>query len=782
MPFTVAASVTIQGLGCRRITGTGNLTDLQTALTALAPITAVWDRNTLTIGNGGTGLSITMEGTLVEQRVGTWNVGIGAGVHFNWGNSTAPSTTTTNGAITANATSFVVAASTNIIVGSHISFAGVTTGGEANTKYYRVVTVAGTTITVKSPIVSGVSSGATITINGSSTLGLVTANGSIFSSVNVTYNAAALTTYAGATDPVATNVAEFCIVGSGVINHQAGSLTFNQAGRSDFDFYNTGFYDLDRVTYSAANTAATYYHTLYGRSRTTSSTSLLQGTGASGASIFEAGGTTANLDITSFYTNIGVGYTSNPAPGQPANTATTLTQPLGLTFGWLTTINNGGYRTRIYDPAFLYLAPTGVWSSAVPVFEIFRSFAITWNTPTGTAVATAGVPAKLIVKGGSTNVTNGTQNYTSTPLNQPFTTAITSTYLRQSQKAGGAAYTFDGVQTQTGYTDDAVYDLWLVSYGYATKFTSQSAKPTITNVTINGFKYSTATPQNELAAAVAYASVVTTPFSMSMGTGALTLTANCTFDQVGQFLLKHTYDNPTDAYYLGLNHTVAVVSGTLLTIPTSITINSSATLSVGTIIKTLSAGVITLSSGATISNLSFSKTNIACSSPAIASGISGTTFTRNGGTYAMTITGAAADISLSGNKLYGYAATNGSTGTEAIYVNIATGTMTISIVGGGTVPSIRTAGATVNIVEISNLIVTNVVGGSSIRVNRTSDGVVLVNTIIVGTSQVFALAYTGEVQVVLRKASSPPYYQEYIAVVTVGSGNTVTAAQQRDDL
>jgi hypothetical protein len=398
MAFTVAASVTIQALGCRRITGTGNLTDLQTALAAVgAPLTAVWDRNTLTIGNGGTGLSITMEGTLVEQRVGTWNVNIGAGVHFNWGNSTGSSTTTANGAISANATSFVVAAATNIIVGSHVSFAGVTTGGEANTKFYRVTSVAGTTIGVNTPIVGGVANAAVITINGSSTLGKVTASGNIFSAVNITYNAAALTTWAAGTDPVANNVAEFCIIGSGVINHQAGSLTYNQAGRSDFDFYNTGLYDLDRATYVAANTAAAYYHALYSASRTTSSTSLIQGTGASGASIFEAGGPQANFAITSFFTNIGVGYTSNAAYPIAANKATTLTQPLGSGFGWLLNVNNGGYRTRIYDPAYLYLGPTGVWSSTVPVFEIFRNFGITWNTPAGAAVGTGSVPAKLIV-------------------------------------------------------------------------------------------------------------------------------------------------------------------------------------------------------------------------------------------------------------------------------------------------------------------------------------------------------------------------------------------------
>ncbi len=46
----------------------------------------------------------------------------------------------------------------------------------------------------------------------------------------------------------------------------------------------------------------------------------------------------------------------------------------------------------------------------------------------------------------------------------------------------------------------------------------------------------------------------------------------------------------------------------------------------------------------------------------------------------------------------GSPASTSSTGNEAIYVNVASGTLTINVASGATVPSIRTAGATVNVV------------------------------------------------------------------------------------
>lgn len=100
--------------------------------------------------------------------------------------------------------------------------------------------------------------------------------------------------------------------------------------------------------------------------------------------------------------------------------------------------------------------------------------------------------------------------------------------------------------------------------------------------------------------------------------------------------------------------------------------------------------------GATLTNLTLMNTKVTSSTPANAALISGSTFTSGGTGYAIEIGGTAANLTLTGDTFTGYAASDGSTGNEAIFVNIASGNMTISI-SGGTTPSIRSAGATVTV-------------------------------------------------------------------------------------
>lgn len=99
--------------------------------------------------------------------------------------------------------------------------------------------------------------------------------------------------------------------------------------------------------------------------------------------------------------------------------------------------------------------------------------------------------------------------------------------------------------------------------------------------------------------------------------------------------------------------------------------------------------------GATITNTRFTDTKITSASLADMDNISDCAFTSSGTGHAIEVGGAAGTITMTGNTFTGYAASNGSTGNEAIYINIATGTVTLNISGGGSSPSIRTAGATV---------------------------------------------------------------------------------------
>jgi hypothetical protein len=103
--------------------------------------------------------------------------------------------------------------------------------------------------------------------------------------------------------------------------------------------------------------------------------------------------------------------------------------------------------------------------------------------------------------------------------------------------------------------------------------------------------------------------------------------------------------------------------------------------------------------GSTITNASFINSKAVASSPANAALISNSSFTKTTGTqHAIEITGTAANMTLTNVDFSGYAGSNGSTGNEAVYVNIASGSMNLTISGGNT-PSVRTAGASVTVVS-----------------------------------------------------------------------------------
>jgi hypothetical protein len=203
-------------------------------------------------------------------------------------------------------------------------------------------------------------------------------------------------------------------------------------------------------------------------------------------------------------------------------------------------------------------------------------------------------------------------------------------------------------------------------------------------------------------------------------------------------------------------------------------------LSVGSIIKTLSSGTITLSSGASLSGLSFNKTNLACATPAIAAGVSSCAFVRNGGAYGITITGTAADITLSGNTFSGYAGADGSTGTEAIFVNIATGSMTINITGGGSIPSIRTAGCVVTISAPTTVTFTGFETGSDVVILTAGTSTILQSADAVsGTS--YAWQYQGA-QTVDVGFIKPGFKVKYLRALSLGTSDSTIPVSMQTDL
>lgn len=103
--------------------------------------------------------------------------------------------------------------------------------------------------------------------------------------------------------------------------------------------------------------------------------------------------------------------------------------------------------------------------------------------------------------------------------------------------------------------------------------------------------------------------------------------------------------------------------------------------------------------GAILTSCNFSKT-FATSAVLVASlnTLVGCTFTSLGTGYAVELNSLGAGSMNWNNTLSGYAVASGSTGNEAIFVNVASGSLIINVTG-GSVPTIRTAGAVVTVVS-----------------------------------------------------------------------------------
>lgn len=142
----------------------------------------------------------------------------------------------------------------------------------------------------------------------------------------------------------------------------------------------------------------------------------------------------------------------------------------------------------------------------------------------------------------------------------------------------------------------------------------------------------------------------------------------------------------------------------------------SAVLSAGSVLDSCSidvSGTIDVN-GATISNCDFSNqtaSQLKFDAPSDAANVSGCAFASDGTGHAIEIT-AIGTYTLNSLSFTGFAATNGSTGNETIYVNVASGSVTIN---SDSAISVRTAGATVTVVAgQKTLSVTSVVSGSDI--------------------------------------------------------------------
>lgn len=184
---------------------------------------------------------------------------------------------------------------------------------------------------------------------------------------------------------------------------------------------------------------------------------------------------------------------------------------------------------------------------------------------------------------------------------------------------------------------------------------------------------------------------------------------------------------------------------------------------------------------AVVNGITYSGSKMLSASLADMSNISNSPFTSSGTGHAIEVGGTAATISFAGNTFTGYAASNGSTGNEAIFVNIATGTVTINIVGGGSVPSIRTAGATVNVVAGATVTFTGLPVGCDIVILTAGTSTILTQVDAHGaTSYGYSYQGTPTVDIGFIKTGYVPQYLRNLTLGATDSSIPVSLTADRN--
>lgn len=174
--------------------------------------------------------------------------------------------------------------------------------------------------------------------------------------------------------------------------------------------------------------------------------------------------------------------------------------------------------------------------------------------------------------------------------------------------------------------------------------------------------------------------------------------------------------------------------------------------------------------GATLTSCTFSSSTLTCTDLTGLALVSNSAFASSGTGYAIDVGGVAGTITLNGNTFNGYAATNGTTGNEAIFVNIATGTVTINIAGGGSTPSIRTAGATVNVVSGATVTFTGLPTGTDVVILTAGTSTIL-SQIDSNPSSTYAWSYQGTPTVDVGFIKTG-YVVQYIRGLTLGTSDS----------
>jgi hypothetical protein len=208
----------------------------------------------------------------------------------------------------------------------------------------------------------------------------------------------------------------------------------------------------------------------------------------------------------------------------------------------------------------------------------------------------------------------------------------------------------------------------------------------------------------------------------------------------------------------------------------------------------------------TDSNFNRSTATTAVSATTLAN-LTGCTFTKPTTTsHAVTLTSIGGGSMTWNNTAIGYVSgvsgspvTPGVTGNETIYVNVGAGTLTINVEAGATIPSIRSAGATVNVVAgqvtttitVRDLLTGSPIQNANVYLTASAGGPLTEGTEIIKgltdaagqISDIRGLASNQPVTGWVRKATGSPLYQQGAIAGTINSatGLSVTVQMIRDE-
>jgi hypothetical protein len=171
--------------------------------------------------------------------------------------------------------------------------------------------------------------------------------------------------------------------------------------------------------------------------------------------------------------------------------------------------------------------------------------------------------------------------------------------------------------------------------------------------------------------------------------------------------------------------------------------------------------------GCVIDDSNNTTTHVLTASPSAAAKISNTEFISSGTGNGLEIGGTASNITLTGLDFSGYSTTVDA--NKAIYVNIASGSMTINISGGSGVTAsshVRTAGATVTVSADVTVTFTGMKDDTEVRVYKTSDDTEIagIEDVTAGTTNNRSFAWsapaaTNVYYVIHHWSGTAPFYQ-----------------------